>query len=139
MALIACFYVAMGLDHSGKISFSSVLGSSLFAFPVALILTALFGLLVEWPKAKWMIHRNQDGKLMGLFLSMLIAVILSNIQTLVAVDSVNPPSKFVAYALFADIIVALIGGSASAYFWWHLVIAPERKKRSVPVVAAQFA
>lgn len=136
MTLITFMNILVGLDQSGKIGFFFILELTLFAFPVALVIMAIFGILVEWPKAKWMIRREKSGRFIGILLSIFIAVILSNVQILLFMNGADP--TLMTYALSMNFVIALIGGGCSAIFWWQFVIALERKKRSAPVIAAQF-
>ena len=106
-------------------------------FALSLIYTMIFGLMVEWPKSRWMIRRNANGKWLGLLVSLAVALIFAGLQSIIVLNA-GKAKNSIFYGNMANLLMGLLIGATSAFFWWRLVIAPERKKRSAPVVAAQF-
>lgn len=104
---------------------------------LSLMYTIIFGLTVEWPKSRWMIRRHANGKWLGLLVSLAASLIFSGLQAIIIL-SAGKGSGSIFYGVMANMFMGLVIGATSAYFWWRFIVAPERKKRSAPVIAAQF-
>ena len=107
-------------------------------FLLMLIIAAFFALIIEWPKSRWMIRRRGNGMFIGILVSAILAMTFNTLFLMGFINATNTPQT-AFYSNLINMIVGLLIGGSSGLFWWRLVIAPERKKRSVPVVAAQFA
>lgn len=98
---------------------------------VAMPCAVLLGLLVEWPKIKWLMGLKPAGIRGSLFLSIAGAEILL-LSGLTISAALQPPSQFsdgIGEGFLFVAVAAAIGGGCSGAFWWKLVVMPMRRAR----------
>ena len=106
-----------------------------FGSLVGVACATVLGLLVEWPKMKWLksseiwpnILISITGSEILLFSWALISILAGNPSRIV--NEVGSGLLFVA-------IAAAIGGMCSAVSWWKLVVRPMRESREVSQMPA---
>ncbi|CAN5415612.1 hypothetical protein BH11PSE5_BH11PSE5_07880 [soil metagenome] len=111
---------------SGGLSFLGVIW--FFGSLVATAFAALLGLLVEWPKVKWLRSRRIWPHL---FMSIAGAEILL-VSAMTISTALQPPSQLsneIGKGILLVVIAAAIGGACSAMFWWKFVMRPMRQLR----------
>lgn len=102
---------------------------------VGVACATMLGLLVEWPKMKWL-------KSSGIWPHILISITGSEILlfswALISILAENPSRivNEVGSGLLFVAIAAAIGGMCSAVFWWKLVVRPMRESREVSQMPA---
>jgi hypothetical protein len=123
--------LVMGNPERGTVTgpngfISAVTFAWFFGAIVATFYAAIIGVLVEWPKTRWLASRASGGLLPELIISVVVslAVLLG-----IGVLQLNGEADQLESLSFLS-ACAVAGGVCSALFWWWLVVVPLRRSKA---------